>query len=428
VTFNSDPPSVSGVGFTSTVAASPTSGVTANGTSTSLITVTIKDAAGAGSNPISNQTVTLAHTGSSVVTTLSGVTNQSGQATFSVTDLVAETVTYSATDQTAGGLLTSTATVAFVAGPASTVTSTVVASSTFVAAGSSTGVTITVTALDANNNPEVGDTLKLVAGSGASTISPSATQVANSSGVAIFTVKDNTTQNVTYTASDTTDAVTFTTTPTVTFDTGAISASLSTVSANLTSVAANGTTKSTITVTAKEANNTGIANDTITLAAGSGSSLITTVSGVTNASGVATFTVTDNTAQAVVYTATDITQTPPSTGVAITQTTTVTFTPDSASSSQSTATTNTGFVQNNGIASATITVTVKDSGGAPISNQVVTLAHTGSAVVTTVSGTTNSLGVATFTVTDTAFENVTFTATDNTGTAVIIGQQPTVFF
>ena len=45
----------------------------------------------------------------------------------------------------------------------------------------------------------------------------------------------------------------------------------------------------------------------MTLAAGSGSSTITTVSGTTNASGQASFTVKDSTAETVIYSATDTT-------------------------------------------------------------------------------------------------------------------------
>ena len=98
-------------------------------------------------------------------------------------------------------------------------------------------------------------------------------------------------------------------------------ASNSTVSAGLTSVPADGSTPSTITVTLKDANNNLVSGKTVTLAAGSGSSTITTVSGTTNASGQASFTVKDSTAETVIYSATDTTD-----SVTITQKATVTFT------------------------------------------------------------------------------------------------------
>src|SRR5207253_1373723 len=75
----------------STVSASPTS-VTADGTTTSTITVTLKDA---NNNAVSGKAVSLAAgSGSSTTTTVSGTTNASGQASFTVKDTVVESVTY----------------------------------------------------------------------------------------------------------------------------------------------------------------------------------------------------------------------------------------------------------------------------------------------------------------------------------------------
>jgi len=100
---------------TSTVVASPIS-VAADGTSTSTVTVTLRDC---GNNPVSGKTVTLAAgSGSSVIATVSGTTNASGQATFTVRDSVAETVTYTATDTTDGITINQTASVTFTAVPA----------------------------------------------------------------------------------------------------------------------------------------------------------------------------------------------------------------------------------------------------------------------------------------------------------------------
>ena len=56
--------------------------------------------------------------GSSTITTVSGVTNASGVATFTVKDTVAETTTYTATDTTDSFTVTQTATVTFAAGRA----------------------------------------------------------------------------------------------------------------------------------------------------------------------------------------------------------------------------------------------------------------------------------------------------------------------
>src|SRR5678815_3159394 len=94
----------------STVSAAPAS-VTADGSATSTITVTLRDAQ---ANPVSGKTVTLAKSGgSSTITTVSGVTNGSGVATFTVKDTVAEATTYTATDTTDTVTVSQTATVTF---------------------------------------------------------------------------------------------------------------------------------------------------------------------------------------------------------------------------------------------------------------------------------------------------------------------------
>lgn len=96
----------------STVSADPTT-VAADGVSTSLITVTLKDGAG---NPVAGKTVALAAlSGSSSISGPSGPSNASGVVTFTVWDSVVESVTYQATNTTDGITLTQTATVTFVA-------------------------------------------------------------------------------------------------------------------------------------------------------------------------------------------------------------------------------------------------------------------------------------------------------------------------
>ena len=68
------------------------------------------------SHLIAGKTVTLAKgSGSSTITTVSGVTNGSGVATFTVKDTVAEATTYTATDTTDTVTVTQTATVTFTA-------------------------------------------------------------------------------------------------------------------------------------------------------------------------------------------------------------------------------------------------------------------------------------------------------------------------
>ncbi len=95
-------------GSTSTVVASPTV-VPADNSSTSTITVTLKDPAG---NLLSGKTVTLAAgSGSSTITGSPATTNGSGVATFTVKDATIETVVYTATSE--GVVIAQTATVEF---------------------------------------------------------------------------------------------------------------------------------------------------------------------------------------------------------------------------------------------------------------------------------------------------------------------------
>ncbi|MBI4639277.1 MAG: Ig-like domain-containing protein, partial [Candidatus Tectomicrobia bacterium] len=102
----------------STVTANPTTGVIANGNATSTITVTARDANNA---PIIGQVVNLSVTGTSTILgASSGRTDGNGMFFTTLASTRAETKTISAVVGTVP--LTSTATVTFVAGPATTLT------------------------------------------------------------------------------------------------------------------------------------------------------------------------------------------------------------------------------------------------------------------------------------------------------------------
>ena len=128
---------------------------------------------------------------------------------------VAQLVTYTATDTTDGLTLAQKPTVKFTLNTAG---SSVVASPTSVPADGTSTSTITVTLKDGAGNPVSGSKqVKLTAGSGSSTITPSVFGFSNASGVMTFTVKDTVVESVTYTATDQTDGVTITQTATVSF-------------------------------------------------------------------------------------------------------------------------------------------------------------------------------------------------------------------
>lgn len=395
----------------STVSASPTT-VPADGASQSTITVTVNDGSGA---PIQGVTVSLGQgTGNSTITAVQSTTDASGHATFTVADATAESVTYTATAN--GTAITPTASVTFTTPTVDAALSTVAANPSSVPADGSTPSAVTVTVNDSGGVPMQGVTVTLAAGGGSSTV----TTVQGTTGVngqATFNVADAVPETVTYTA--TAAATQITQTAPVTF-TPVPNAGLSTVSAGPTSIPADGTITSTITVTVNDGSGSPIQGLTVTLAPGGGSSTVTTVQGTTDSTGKATFTVTDSTAEAVTYTAT-------ASGTQITQTATVTFQAPTVDAGLSTVVANPTSVLDDGTTQSTITVTVKDSGGVPMQGVTVTLAGNGatSSTVTTVQGTTNLSGVATFKVADATPESVTYTAT---AAATPITQTTTVSF
>jgi type II secretory pathway pseudopilin PulG len=394
----------------SSVNSSPIS-VTANGTATSTVTVTLLDANG---NPVSGKTVTLAQSvgGHSTISAASGASNASGVVTFTVKDTKTEAITYTGTDTTDALMITDTAVVTYTPGPVTAAQSSVNASPTSVTADGTATSTVTVTLLDANSNPVSGKTVTLAQSSGGHSTVSAASGTSNSSGVVTFTVKDTKTEAVTYTGTDSTDALVITATAVVTFTPGPVNAGQSTVNNSPASVTANGTTTSTVTVTLLDANDNPVSGKTVALAQSNGGhSTVSTASGASNASGVVTFTVTDTKAEAVTYTGTDTTD-----ALVITDTAVVTFTSGTASAAQSSVNPNSGSVSGVFNASTTITVTLLDANGNPVSGKTVTLAQSngGSSTISNASGTSNASGVVTFTVTDTTSQTVTYSATDTT--------------
>ncbi|RKP43937.1 hypothetical protein D7Z26_27045 [Cohnella endophytica] len=94
----------------STITASKAT-VAADGTDSSVVTVTLKDA---NSNPVSGKVVSLTQgTGGSAITTTQGTTNASGVATFTVKSTKAEMVTYTASVTADSVTVTQTASVTF---------------------------------------------------------------------------------------------------------------------------------------------------------------------------------------------------------------------------------------------------------------------------------------------------------------------------
>ncbi len=338
----------------STVVASPTS-VAADGTSTSTITVTLKDGA-TSPNPVASKLVQLtAATGSSTITTVSGTTNALGVATFTVKDAVVEgPLTYTARDTTDNLTLTATAQVTFT--PIAALTVTKVFSPATIGDGGLAKMTITLVNPNAAAVTGVAflDSYPATAGFATSALANDSTLVIDNTcgGHHPLTVAGGTRLDlaggtvpgrgscsitVVVTAAgangniiNSTGVVTSLNAAEAASAAGTlanlnIDAARSSVVASPTSVEADGTTTATITVTLVDGTGVGVADLAVTLGAGSGSSIITgpnsSNANLTDNTGQVTFTVKDSTAEIVTYTATDTTD-----GIAVTQTAAVTFT------------------------------------------------------------------------------------------------------
>ncbi len=339
--------------------------------------------------------------GSSTITVVSGTTNGSGLATFTATDTLAQAVTYTATIGVTPIL--QTASVTYTPGPATHITVSAPATST---AGSPFSVTLT--ALDANNNTATAytGTVHFTSNDGQAVLPANYTFTGADNGSHTFT---NATTLKTAGAAKTvvaTDTVTATITGTtnLTVNPAAANAATSTLTATPTTIVADGTTTSTLTATISDAYNNPLPGKTVTLAKGSGNSTITTISGTTNAAGQATFTVKDTIAETTTYTATDTTDT-----LTVTQTATVTFSAGPVTAAQSTVSASPGSVLADGSTTSTVTVTLKDAQSNPVSGQDGDAGQVQAArsTITTVSGVTNGSGQATFTVKDVAVESTT---------------------
>ena len=153
----------------------------------------------------------------------------------------------------------------------------------------------------------------------------------------------------------------------------------------------------------------------------SGSATVTALKAMTDATGRAAFSATDATAETVTFTVRDTTA-----GVTLAAQPQVTFVTPRATGALISA--SPSRVANDGNASATITVYLRNAQDEPAAGKQVALAHGGSAAVTAVQGVTGSDGEATFTVTDFAQEAVQFTATDITDGNLRVPGSATVSF
>ena len=188
--------------------------VPADGSSTTGILVTLRDANG---YTISGKTVTLtASNGSAVITPASGVTSvANGAVAFTITDLSAENVTFVATD-TSDGLTLPTATIAFsTPAPSSAGIS---ANPASVPSDGTSIATLVVTMTDSLNRPVPGKVVSIQTANSHAVINGPSPSVTDANGQIQFTATDLISEAVTFTAFDVTDGnLSVPGSPTVTF-------------------------------------------------------------------------------------------------------------------------------------------------------------------------------------------------------------------
>lgn len=201
----------------STLSASPTS-VAADGSSVSVVTATVKNAAG---SPLAGKIVSLSSSrgASDTILSMGSTTGVDGKAYFQVRSTTAGSAIFTAIAD--GVTITQTAAVTFTAtaptlGPVSASRSSVSASPTSVVANDSDYSNVVVTVRDASDNLLSGKTVILLSNRSSDTVaSLPGGSTTNSSGQATFQVRSNTAGTSTFTA--TADGTAVTQTATVSF-------------------------------------------------------------------------------------------------------------------------------------------------------------------------------------------------------------------
>jgi hypothetical protein len=280
-----------------------------------------------------------------------------------------------------------------------------------IVAGSGTS-TITVTVKDGSGTPMSGIAVTLSAtGSGNDLTQPVGTT--NGSGVATGTLSSTGAglKSVTAVAG----GVTLNQQPVVTVNPGPADAGQSTVAASPTSIVQT-TGTSTITVTVKDAYGNPVSGSTVVVEATGSGNTVSGPAGTTDVSGVATATLSSTVAESKTVSAT-------AGGTPITQTASVTVTPPVPTVSASLSTAVAAPTSFTAGGSSTITVTVNDGSGAPMSGIDVTLSATGSGNNITQPGATDINGQTTGTLASTGAGAKTVTAVAG---GVTLNQQPVV--
>jgi adhesin/invasin len=393
-----------------------------------LITAQLRDG---NNNPVSLAGETVTWTKSSPDGAFSGATsttNGSGVATITLTTHTVSGTATTVTATSAGPVSGTSATITTVAGAPTQLTVTQAPSAT-AQSGVPFPVQPTVQMRDANGNPvaqaNVNVTATIIAGggvlSGATTVQSDGTGLATFTDLAISGT--NGARTLRFSMSGATPV-----TATVTIVAGT-AAQIVPASATSQSATVGATVASVPAVQVRDASNNPVANHPVTFAITSGGGTTAPISGTTvntDAAGIAALTSwtlgTTAGANALTATAAGLAGSP------------VSFlsngTPDVVTAGlSSVARTGPDNISANGTASSMITVTLRDQYGNPVPGRTVALDDAGStSVITPVTATSNASGQATFSLTNTTPETVTYTATANDPGAIVITQTAQVTF
>ncbi|CAK9885803.1 MAG: hypothetical protein XXXJIFNMEKO3_02220 [Candidatus Erwinia impunctatus] len=423
------------VSFIAELASAAVSNVVLNGTQTSKIadginnftyTVTVKDRHG---NLVPGATVIAGVNKTGVGTAVMGLTNNYGQVTVtltSTTEAVADIIVHAGVGSTA--TVNAQTAVSFVADQASAAVKSVilVGTETERVANGTSSFSYSVTVKDNNGNPVPGVTPVVIADK--SGVSTSVSTPTDAHGVTVIRLTSTTTAvaNIMVTAQVGNSAAA-NADKRVSFIAELASATVSSVVLNgsETRKVADGVNSFTYTVTVKDRNGNLVPGAAVTVSA-SKSGVTASVSGVTRTNGTAILTLTSSKkaveavrARARVGTSTQVEADREVSFIADAATATVTSVVLNGSETSKVA---------DGVNRFTYTVTVKDSNGNLLPGATIVAAADKSAVSVSVSGVTNSEGVATITLISTTTAVAQITVSAQTGSSAAVSASPAVNF
>jgi adhesin/invasin len=367
--------------------------VTADGVSTSTVTITIKDIF---NNPVAGVTPTFDATDTSGTNNYNAcsVSDANGESTCTMTSTVAEVKTLSI--QTP--IIKADGTVTFEAGPPNLLHSFISGTDPVVADGAATS-TITILIKDVNDNPISGETPTFSATDGGATNVYTACSVTNAAGISNCTMTSLRAENKTLQIDTPVSKVG----GDVLFIAGAPAIATSTITGTG-SIIADGATNSIITITIRDANSNPIAGETPTFnATDTGATNFYGACSVTNAAGESTCTMNSQRAETKTLNITAPVNKPDGT---------VIFTAGPAVAANSNITGTDPVVADN-VATSTITITLRDQFSNPVAGETPTFNATDTNTTNTYGGcsVSDSVGESSCTLRSTYAETKTLSIT-----------------